>query len=49
MARREPPTFVGAPSGAARLEAAGVEVVEHPRWASLARRPNRARSSNSSR
>jgi riboflavin-specific deaminase-like protein len=49
MARREPPTFVGAPSGAARLEAAGVEVVEHPRWASLARRPNRARVGNSRR
>ena len=40
MAWREPPTFVGAPSGAAQLEAAGVEVVELPRWADLARRPN---------
>ena len=39
MAWREPPTFVGAPSGAVQLEAAGVEVVQRPGWAALARRP----------
>lgn len=43
MAWREPPLFVGTPSGAARLEAAGVEVVECPGFAELARRPNRHR------
>lgn len=40
MAWREPSTFVGAPSGAAQLIAAGVEVVELPGWADLARRPH---------
>jgi riboflavin biosynthesis pyrimidine reductase/pyrimidine deaminase RibD-like protein len=43
MAWREPPLFVGTPSGAARLEAAGVEVVECPDYAELARRPNQHR------
>lgn len=43
MAWREPPLFVGTPSGAGRLEAAGVEVVECPAFAGLARRPNRHR------
>ncbi|GAA4892563.1 dihydrofolate reductase family protein [Actinomycetospora straminea] len=43
MAWREPPLFVGHPSGAARLEAAGVEVVECPELVELARRPNRHR------
>ncbi|MHC1560363.1 dihydrofolate reductase family protein [Actinomycetospora sp. C-140] len=43
MAWREPPLFVGTPSGAARLAAAGVEVVECPAFEALARRPNRHR------
>ncbi len=46
MAWREPPTFVGAPSGAAQLEAAGVEVADRADWSALARRPNRARNSS---
>lgn len=37
---REPPTYVGAPSGIGQLEAAGVEVVEMPAHTDLARRPN---------
>ncbi len=41
IAWREPPTFVGTPSGGAELESSGVEVVELGRWADLARRPNR--------
>jgi riboflavin biosynthesis pyrimidine reductase/pyrimidine deaminase RibD-like protein len=40
MAWREPPLFVGTPSGAARLADAGVEVVERPEFVELARRPN---------
>jgi 5-amino-6-(5-phosphoribosylamino)uracil reductase len=43
MAWREPPTFVGVPSGAARLADAGVTVVERPELTDLARRPNRHR------
>lgn len=35
---REPPEFVDAPSGAAQLTAAGVEVVRDARWEPLARR-----------
>jgi len=40
MAWHEPPTYVGAPSGVAQLEEAGVGVVQLPRWEPLARRPN---------
>ncbi|PVZ14466.1 dihydrofolate reductase family protein [Actinomycetospora cinnamomea] len=43
MAWREPPVFVGAPSGVARLADAGVTVVERPEFTELARRPNRHR------
>lgn len=43
MAWREPPLFVGDPSGVARLEAAGVEVVQLPGFVDLARRPNQHR------
>ena len=40
LAWREPPTYVGAPSGVGQLEGAGVEVVEKPGFVELARRPN---------
>jgi riboflavin biosynthesis pyrimidine reductase/pyrimidine deaminase RibD-like protein len=43
MAWREPPLFVGTPSGAARLETAGVEVVDGVGFEALAARPNRHR------
>ena len=46
---REPTTFVDAPSGVAHLEAAGVEVVERPRWAPLAQRPNAGRTARQGR